>query len=64
MMLCELGDIVKASIVDVGCVLGHLLDLLRELGFEADYLGIDLQEEMVARAQSNQDRTDVLKMAV
>ena len=43
MMLCELGDIAKASIVDVGCVLGHLLDLLRERGFEADYLGIDLR---------------------
>ncbi len=43
MMLCELGDIAKASIVDVGCVLGLLLDPLREDGFEADYLGIDLR---------------------
>ena len=43
MMLCELGDIAKASIVDVGCVLGYLLGLLRERGFEADYLGIDLR---------------------
>ena len=43
MMLCELGDITKTSIVDVGRVLGHLLDLLRERGFEADYLGIDLR---------------------
>ena len=38
MMLCALGDIAKALIVD--CVLGHLLDLLKERGFEADYLGM------------------------
>ena len=41
MMLCELGDIAKALIVD--CVLGHLPNLLKERGFEADYLGIDLR---------------------
>ena len=42
-LLCELGEIAKASIVDVGCVLGLLLELLKERGFEADYLGIDLR---------------------
>ena len=41
-MLCEEGEKAKASIVDVGCVLGHLLDLLKERSFEGDYLGIDL----------------------
>ena len=50
MMLCDLGDIANASIVDVGCVLGHLLDSLKERGFGADYLSIDLRQEMVARA--------------
>ena len=49
MMLCELGDIAKALIVD--CVLGHLPNLLKERGFEADYLGIDLRQEMVARTR-------------
>ncbi len=51
MMLCEVGDLTKASILDVGCGLGHLLDFLKQRGFEGDYLGIDLQEEMVARAR-------------
>ncbi len=41
MMLCELGDIAKALIVD--CVLGHLLEFLKERGFGAEYLGIDLR---------------------
>ncbi len=40
----------KALIVDVSCGLGHLLKFLKERGFEGDYLGIGLQEEMVARA--------------
>ncbi len=43
MMLSEEGDKAKASIVDIGCVLDHSLDLLKERGFEGDYLGIDLQ---------------------
>ena len=36
--------------VDVSCGFGHLLKFLKERGFEGDYLGIGLQEEMVARA--------------
>lgn len=50
-MLCEVGDLKHASILDIGCGLGHLLDFLKDRGFEGDYLGIDLQEEMVDRAQ-------------
>ncbi|MBT5497319.1 MAG: class I SAM-dependent methyltransferase [Alphaproteobacteria bacterium] len=50
-MLCEVGDLKNASILDIGCGLGHLLDFLKENGFEGDYLGIDLQEEMVERSR-------------
>ncbi len=50
-MLCEVGDLKRASILDIGCGLGHLYDFLKSQDFEGDYLGIDLQEEMVHRAR-------------
>lgn len=51
-MLCEVGDLKQAAVLDIGCGLGHMLDFLKAQGFEGDYLGIDLQEEMVARART------------
>ena len=41
MMLCELGDLAIAVIVD--CGLGHLLEFLKDRGFGAEYLGIELR---------------------
>lgn len=50
-ILAEVGDLSRASVLDVGCGLGHLLDFLNGRGFEGDYLGIDLMPEMVERAR-------------
>ena len=50
-ILCEVGDLTNASVLDIGCGMGHLLDFLKTRGFAGDYLGIDLQPEMVERAR-------------
>jgi len=42
-----------ASILDVGCGFGGLLGYARENGFDLDYSGVDLTENMVAWAQNN-----------
>ena len=39
-----------ASLLDVGCGIGHLIDFLIPRGFQGEYLGIDLLPEMVAKA--------------
>lgn len=39
------------SVLDVGCGLGDLAPFLRHRGFEGDYLGVDLLEEMVEGAR-------------
>jgi len=50
-VLLEVGDVRRASILDVGCGIGHLVDYLSEAGFGGNYRGIDLLEEMVAEAR-------------
>lgn len=39
------------SLLDVGCGLGDLLTWLNANGYEADYTGVDILEEMVQRAR-------------
>lgn len=50
-MIAEVGNLAQASVLDIGCGVGHLLDFLRANGFAGDYLGIDLLPEMVERAR-------------
>jgi SAM-dependent methyltransferase len=51
-VLSGVGDLRHASILDVGCGVGHLLDWLTERGFDGAYTGIEVQEEMAARARA------------
>lgn len=51
-LLLEVADWHQASILDVGCGLGHLVDYLASQGFQGRYLGLDTLPEMVAIARS------------
>ena len=56
-ILAGIDDIRTASILDVGCGVGHFARWLAENGHEGDYTGIDLMPEMVERARElNPDR--------
>lgn len=48
--LLRIADLSAASILDVGCGTGRLLDLLRAQGYCGDYLGIDLAPSAIALA--------------
>lgn len=50
-ILLEVGNLLDASILDVGCGVGHLVDYLTSLGFQGNYFGIDVLPEMVAAAR-------------
>ena len=50
-LLTEIDALTSASILDVGCGRGDLLDFLIEQGFKGQYLGIDLTPEMVQLAR-------------
>lgn len=50
-ILAGIEDIRHASLLDVGCGVGHFAIWLKENGFEGDYTGIDLIPEMVERAR-------------
>lgn len=57
-ILLEIGDVGTASILDVGCGLGHLVDVLAERGARGAYTGIDPVSEMIAGARARHpDRT-------
>jgi SAM-dependent methyltransferase len=50
-VLAGIEDIRQASILDVGCGVGHLAKWLKQHGHEGEYTGIDILPEMVARAR-------------
>jgi SAM-dependent methyltransferase len=49
-ILAGVGDIVDASILDVGCGIGHFAGWLKANGFRGGYTGVDLMPEMVEKA--------------
>jgi SAM-dependent methyltransferase len=51
-VLAEVGDLAGRRILDVGCGLGGFVGWLDERGIAADYTGIDLTADLVARARS------------
>jgi len=51
-ILAGIDDISKASILDVGCGIGHFAGWLKERAYEGDYTGIDLLPEMIERARN------------
>ncbi|HAA91196.1 MAG: hypothetical protein CMM48_17055 [Rhodospirillaceae bacterium] len=52
-VLSAVGDIRGASILDVGCGSGHLLDWLVERGYTGRYTGLEVQEDLVEHARAN-----------
>ena len=52
-VMSAVGDIRGASILDVGCGVGHYLDWLNANGFVGDYIGLEVQEPMVEIARKN-----------
>ena len=50
-VLCEIGPLNDASVLEVGCGVGNLLAYLKEKGFKGDYTGLDLMPEMLAQAR-------------
>ena len=40
-------DITNAKVLDFGCGTGHLLTLLKQRGFEGDYIGYDISNELL-----------------
>jgi SAM-dependent methyltransferase len=50
-VLLEVGEVGHASILDVGCGVGHIVEQLAARQFRGRYLGIDVLEEMVASAR-------------
>lgn len=50
-VLCEVGDLHGASVLDVGCGLAGLGDYLREQGLGVRYVGVDIVPEFVSRAR-------------
>jgi SAM-dependent methyltransferase len=57
-VLSAVGDIRGASILDVGCGVGHFLDWLHSHGFVGDYVGLEVQEPMVEKARANHPQSD------
>jgi RimJ/RimL family protein N-acetyltransferase/SAM-dependent methyltransferase len=52
-ILLEVGSIENATILDVGCGVGHLVEHLTTLNFQGKYLGIDILPEMVSCARES-----------
>jgi SAM-dependent methyltransferase len=49
--LLELGDFDGASVLDVGCGFGDLLEFLKDRGIDARYTGIDVCKPMIERCR-------------
>lgn len=52
-ILLEVGNLLDASLLDMGCGLGHLVKHLTARGFRGKYLGIDVLPEMLACAREH-----------
>ena len=50
-ILCDVGDLRGASICDVGCGFGDLLDYLRSTVGDVQYTGIDIAPSLLDRAR-------------
>jgi SAM-dependent methyltransferase len=52
-MLRAVGDMDGASVLEVGCGTGHLLEFLESRGIATDYTGLDISPAMVDTARSS-----------
>ncbi len=46
------ADFLRSSVLDVGCGLGHFVDFIKSKNFQGSYVGIDILEEMIEKAQN------------
>src|SRR5262245_15591991 len=56
-MLCEVGDLRGASVCDVGCGFGDLLDYLQSTAGDVQYTGIDIAPSLLDRAREKHPGT-------
>ncbi len=49
--MLQLGDYHGKSLLDIGCGLGGFYNFLLERGIETDYIGIDINPDMIAKAK-------------
>ena len=64
-VLCEVTDLEKRRVLELGSGAGHMVDYLRSRRIDADYTGIDLSNAMVQAARARHpgisfERRDVL----
>ena len=52
-ILLQIAPLYNASILDIGCGMGRLVDHLKKLNFKGSYHGVDLLEDMVTWARKN-----------
>jgi len=50
--LLKLGKFANKSVLDVGCGIGGLYDFLQEQGIQCEYVGIDINPNMISRAKA------------
>lgn len=65
-ILCEIGDLKSAKILDFGCGMGRLYELLAQDGFRGEYVGYEIAPELAAAAQKKHtaarfEHRDILK---
>ncbi|MBK8008143.1 MAG: class I SAM-dependent methyltransferase [Rhizobiales bacterium] len=50
-ILCEIGDLKPAKVLDFGCGMGRLYELLSAQGFKGEYVGYEIAPNLAAAAQ-------------
>jgi SAM-dependent methyltransferase len=68
-ILCEIGDLKSAKVLDFGCGMGRLHELLVEQGFKGEYVGYEIAPELSAAAQKKHPAArfecrDILKAGI
>ena len=59
-ILCEVGNLTDATVLEVGCGSGNLLAYLKERGFNGTFTGIDLLPEMIEQARQRHPESQFL----
>jgi SAM-dependent methyltransferase len=68
-ILCEIGDLKSAKVLDFGCGMGRLYELLSQQGFSGEYVGYEIAPELAATAQKKHaaarfERRDILSEGI
>lgn len=68
-ILCEIGDLKSAKVLDFGCGMGRLYELLSAEGFKGEYVGYEIAPELAAAAHKKHararfERRDILSEGI